>query len=190
MSEITRILSQINAGDETAAKDLFPLVYDELRKLSAQKMAREREGHLLQATGLVHEAYLRLMNVHSPQHWENRHHFFASAAEAMRRILIEDARRNASLKRGGRWQRRTLDDLDHVESPASSDPQELLDLDAALGKLNKVDPEAAELVQLRYFAGLTMEQAAEVLGISERAAYYQWNYARAWLRCEMDANEN
>lgn len=179
MSDVTRILSQIEAGDPQAAEKLLPLVYDELRKLAAAKLAQEKPGQTLQATALVHEAYVRLVDGNGSEKWDNRGHFFAAAAEAMRRILVEHCRRKSAAKRGGELQRITLEDLPAIE-PVN--PEELLALDEALQRLANHDPQAAQLVQLRYFAGLTMEQAAETLGISPRTAYYTWNYARAWLR--------
>ncbi|MCI0357951.1 MAG: ECF-type sigma factor [Planctomycetaceae bacterium] len=222
MSDVTRILSQIDSGDPAAAEQLLPLVYDELRKLAAAKLAHEKPGQTLQATALVHEAYLRLVGsagrqrssevggqrsevegqgsepsqpisdlrpptsdppTPSPQQlgpprWDSRGHFFAAAAEAMRRILVENARRKASLKRGG--QMRHLPLRDEVAEAATS-AEELLALDEALDNLAEADPQAAELVKLRYFAGLSMEDAAACLGISPRNAYYTWSYARSWL---------
>ena len=179
MDEVTHILSAIEQGDPQAAGQLLPVVYDELRKLAAQKLAQEKPGQTLQATALVHEAYLRLVDVEQAQHWNSRGHFFAAAAEAMRRILVDEARRKASLKRGGQLQRRRLEEAELGVDEHSDD---LLALDGALSRLADVDPLAARLVQLRYFAGLTTEQAAEVLGISARTAYYTWSYARSWLR--------
>ena len=182
MSDVTRILSQIEEGDPAAADELLPLVYDELRRLSARRLASESPGQTLQATALVHEAYLRLVDGRPAQHWDSRGHFFAAASEAMRRILIEIARRKSSAKRGGGKARLALE---QVELGVLEDSYELLELDEALTKLAQTDPAAAELVQLRYFGGLTIDQAAEVLGISQRTAYYTWAYARSWLRCEM-----
>jgi RNA polymerase sigma factor (TIGR02999 family) len=183
MSELTRILAAAEKGDRVAAEQLLPLVYDELRKLAAQKMAREKSGQTLQTTALVHEAFLRLVGVESPQKWEGRGHFFAAAALAMRRILVERARARNSLKRGGRRERVTLDDF-AVMSPERSD--ELLALDEALTRLAAVDPQAAELVHLRYFAGQTMSASAELLGLSLRSAHRLWAYAKAWLLRELD----
>lgn len=180
MSDVTRILSAIEQGDPRAAELLLPLVYDELRKLAAQRMVAENPGQTLQATALVHEAYVRLVDVEQPQHWEGRGHFFAAAAEAMRRILIEQARRKATQKRGGRLERLALDR--EVAAPQVEGADDLLALDEALERLAQVDHLAAELVKLRYFAGLTVEQAADVLAMSPRSAYYAWNYARSWLR--------
>jgi len=175
--EISKILMRTQQGDPLAAEELLPLVYDELRRLAAQRLSKEPAGHTLQATALVHEAYLRLVDVEHIQQWNGRGHFFAAAAEAMRRILIESARRRQSQKRGGDWVR---DDLDAV---AASEPDdELLALDEALQKLAATDPLKAKLVELRYFAGLTSDQAAEVLGISPTTADRHWAYARAWLQ--------
>ena len=176
MNEVTRILSAIEAGDLHAAADLLPLVYEELRKLAAVQMAREKPGQTLDATALVHEAYLRLVG---DQHFDNRRHFFAAAAEAMRRILVENARRRMRQKRGGE---RARVDLHAVEPAAPALDEDLLDLDEALSQLAKADPAAAELVKLRYFAGLSIPQAAEALGIGARSADRLWAYARAWLR--------
>jgi RNA polymerase sigma factor (TIGR02999 family) len=178
MSEVTCILSAIEQGDPHAAEQLLPLVYNELRRLAAEKMIQEKPGQTLQATALVHEAYLRLVDVGEAQHWDSRGHFFAAAAEAMRRILIERARRSATLKRGGHAQRLDLDQL----SPASDDrAEQLLALDEALTDLERHDRQAAKLVKLRYFAGLTHQQAADALCIGRRAADRLWALARAWL---------
>jgi RNA polymerase sigma factor (TIGR02999 family) len=178
MSEVTRILSAMEQGDPHAAEQLLPLVYDELRRLAAQKLAQETPGQTLQATALVHEAYLRLVDVEKAQHWNSRGHFFAAAAQAMRRILVENARRKASTKRGGGRARQELDE-DNLVAPQV--PDDLLALDEALAQLAETDPQAAELVQLRYFAGFTVPQAAEALGISPRTADFLWAFARAWL---------
>jgi RNA polymerase sigma factor (TIGR02999 family) len=177
MSDVTRILRQIEQGDPLAAQALLPKVYDELRKLAAQKMAREKPGQTLEATALVHEAYLRLVGTEEPG-WNGRGHFFAAAAEAMRRILIERARRRQAQRRGGGRKRLELDQAE-LAAPERSD--DLLALDEALELLASKDARKAELVKLRYFAGLTMEQAAEVLGIAPATAHRDWNYARAWL---------
>jgi RNA polymerase sigma factor (TIGR02999 family) len=178
MSEVTRILSAIEQGDPAAAEQLLPLVYDELRKLAAQRLAHEKPGQTLQATALVHEAYLRLVDAEQTQRFNSRGHFFAAAAEAMRRILVENARRKARLKRGGSRERLDLADLDiAVEQPCD----DLLALDEALTQLAEKHPEKAELVKLRYFAGLTVSEAAEALGISSSTADRHWTYARAWL---------
>jgi len=182
MSEVTRILSAIDQGDPDAASQLLPLVYDELRKLAAQKLARETPGQTLQPTALVHEAYLRLVGEDEEQHWDSRGHFFAAAAEAMRRILVESARQKASLKRGG--DRNRLDVGDSLL--ATPEPREdLVALDAALTKLAETDKQAAELVQLRYFAGLPIREVAEILGIAPRTADRLWAFARAWLHEEI-----
>jgi RNA polymerase sigma factor (TIGR02999 family) len=178
MSEVTRILSAIDQGDPHAAQQLLPLVYDELRRLAAHKMAQEAPGQTLQATALVHEAYLRLVDVDRAQHWNSRGHFFAAAAEAMRRILVENARHKTSLKRGGPRARQPLDEETLVAPPV---PDEILALDEGLSLLAATDAQAAELVKLRYFAGLTLKEAAEVLGISPRTADFLWAFARAWL---------
>jgi RNA polymerase sigma factor (TIGR02999 family) len=178
MSDVTRILAQLDGGDAAAAEQLLPLVYDELRKLASAKLAQESSGQTLQATALVHEAYLRLVDVEHGKEWDSRGHFFAAASEAMRRILVDTARRKASLKRGGELQRHLLDEA-HLTT--DNDPQNLLALDEALNRLAQADPLAAKLVQLRYFAGLTVEQAASALGVSTRSAYNTWTYARSWL---------
>jgi RNA polymerase sigma factor (TIGR02999 family) len=178
MSEVTRVLSAIEQGDPSAADQLLPLVYDELRRLATQKMAQETPGQTLQATALVHEAYLRLVDVESAQHWNSRGHFFAAAAEAMRRILVDNARHKQSKKRGGDRVRLDLDQLDAATSERLDD---VLDIDAALTELANADAQAAELVKLRYFAGLSIPQAAAALGISPRNADFLWAYARAWL---------
>jgi RNA polymerase sigma factor (TIGR02999 family) len=183
MSDVTRILSAIEQGDPQAAEQLLPLVYDELRKLATAKLAQETPGQTLQPTALVHEAYLRLVDVEKAQAWNSRGHFFAAAAEAMRRILVESARRKKRLKRGGDRARQSLDDLDPAAPEACDD---LLALDEALSQLGDSDPKAAELVKLRYFAGLTVAQAAEALGVSPRTADFLWAYARAWLLQKID----
>src|SRR6266568_3025087 len=178
MSKVTRILSAIEQGDPHAAEELLPLVYDELRKLAAERLAQEKPGQTLQATALVHEAYLRLVDAERAQHWNSRGHFFAAATEAMRRILVDNARRKQSQKRGGG---RARLDLDQVAAATSERLDDVLDIDAALVELAKADPQAAELVKLRYFAGLSIPQAAAVLGVSPRSADFLWAYARAWL---------
>ena len=185
MSEVTRILSALEQGDSHAAEELLPLVYAELRKLAAEKMTNERPGQTLQATALVHEAYLRLVDVKQAQHWNSRGHFFAAAAEAMRRILIENARAKAREKRGGDWQRVNFEELDVTTSVT---PDQLVALDDALVRLAGVDHLAGELVKLRYFAGLALDQAAAALGVSTATAYRHWSYARAWLRSELLTN--
>jgi RNA polymerase sigma factor (TIGR02999 family) len=184
MSDVTRILNAIERGDAWATDELLPLVYEELRLLAAQKLSHEAPGQTLQATALVHEAYLRLVGNES-RSWENRGHFFAAAAEAMRRILVDHARRRKSLKRGGCRQRVDLDGAD-LECTDAAAADRLLALDEALARLSKEDPVKADLVKLRYFTGLTMEQASEMLGISPTTAKRYWSYARAWLLREMD----
>jgi RNA polymerase sigma factor (TIGR02999 family) len=178
MSDVTRILSAIEQGDSSAAEQLLPLVYDELRRLAAQKLAHEKPGQTLQATALVHEAYLRLVDVQKDQHWNSRGHFFAAAAEAMRRILVERARRKKSRKHGGDWQRVDLDSADVV---CLLQPDELLSLHDALDRFAETDAAAAELVKVRCFAGLSVEEAADALGLSRTTAYRHWTFARAWL---------
>jgi RNA polymerase sigma factor (TIGR02999 family) len=175
MLEITQLLDAAAAGDRQAAADLLPLVYDELRKLAAARMASEQPGHTLDATALVHEAYLRLIG---DQHFNGRGHFFAAAAEAMRRVLVNHARDRTCLKRGGG---RTRVDLDHLTGPAAATDDDLLELDAALDRLANEFPDAAELVKLRFFAGMTLAEAAGALSIPRRTADRQWAFARAWL---------
>jgi RNA polymerase sigma factor (TIGR02999 family) len=182
VNDVTRILSAVEQGDPQAAGQLLPLVYDELRRLASQRLARERPGQTLQPTALVHEAYLRLVDVPTQQHWKGRGHFFAAAAEAMRRILVENARRKGRIKRGQGRTRIPFQDLE-VAAPEAAD--DLLELDEALTQLAAQDPQAAELVKLRYFAGLTVKQAAEVLGVAPRTADFWWAYAKAWLLQEM-----
>lgn len=177
MHDVTRILLAIEKNDAQAINELLPAVYQELRQLAAQQLSRERPGHTLQATALVHEAYLRLLDVEAPS-WKSRTHFFAACAEAMRRILIENARRKRRFKRGGNRQRMDLDEAQVAAAPLSDD---VLAIDEALTKLAEIDKDKAELVKLRYFAGLTLEQAADVLGISGTTAKRHWSYARAWL---------
>jgi RNA polymerase sigma factor (TIGR02999 family) len=179
MNEVTSILSAINQGDPRAVERLWPLVYDELRKLAARKLAREGAGQTLQATALVHEAYLRLVGPEQDPSWENRGHFFAAAAEAMRRILIDRARDRKRLKRGGSRRRQDLDLEAILEDEAP--PDDLIDLDEAIARLAAVDAQAAALVKLRLFAGLTVEHAALALGISRRTAERDWTFARTWL---------
>jgi RNA polymerase sigma factor (TIGR02999 family) len=186
MSEVTRILSAIEQGDPHAAKQLLPLVYDELRKLAAQKLAQEKPGQTIQATALVHEAYLRLVGRADEQKWDNRGHFFAAAAEAMRRILVENARRKKTQKHGGKLVRCALDELPLVAPDLGED---LLALDEALEKFAKEDPVKARLVNLRHFAGLTVDQAAEALNISPATADRYWAYARAWLHAEITGGQ-
>jgi RNA polymerase sigma factor (TIGR02999 family) len=178
MTDVTQILSKIESGDPSAAEQLLPLVYDELRRLAAQRMAHEKPGQTLQSTALVHEAYLRLVDTEKTQHWDSRRHFFAAAAEAMRRILIEAARRKQRSKHGGDVIRLDFDELE-IASPES--PDFLLVLDEALVRLATANPQAAELVKFRYFAGFTNAEAASLLGVSPRKANQIWAYARAWL---------
>jgi RNA polymerase sigma factor (TIGR02999 family) len=182
MSDVTHILSAIEQGDPQAAEQLLPLVYDELRKLAAARLAWEKPGQTLQATALVHEAYVRLVDVDKVQHWDSRGHFFAAAAEAMRRILIERARAKQCQKRGGDLQRLDIDD---IALATKVTPDQLLAVDEALSKLALDDPKGAQLVKLRYFAGLTVDEAGKLLGISTTTAYRHWNYARAWLHAEL-----
>ncbi len=182
MSDITQILSQIESGDPSVAEQLLPIVYNELRKLAAAKLAQEKPGQTLQATALVHEAYLRLVDVEKGQQWDSRGHFFAAAAEAMRRILVEVARHKQSPKHGG--------DLDRKELHAGTialpvPPDELLAVHEALVSLEATNPQAADLVKLRYFAGFTIPETAERMGISPRKANHVWTYARAWLATEI-----
>jgi RNA polymerase sigma factor (TIGR02999 family) len=182
MSDVTHLLNAIGQGDPHAASQLLPLIYDELRRLAAHKLAQEKAGQTLQPTALVHEAYLRLVGKGDEPHWDGRGHFFAAAAEAMRRILVENARHKRSLKRGGDRVRREFEEA----MPAAPEPvEDLLALDEALDKLAKKDPQKAELVKLRYFAGMTIEEAATVLRISAATAKRHWAYTRAWLYQEI-----
>jgi RNA polymerase sigma factor (TIGR02999 family) len=183
MSDVTQILSAIEQGDPHAAEQLLPLVYEELRHLAAHKMAQEKPDQTLEATALVHEAYLRLVDVDRAQHWNSRRHFFAAAAEAMRRILVERARARGSLKRGGHRERLSVED---VAITARERPEQLLALDEALTRLAAVEPQAAELVHLRYFAGQTMSDSSELLGLSLRSTHRLWAYAKAWLLQELE----
>jgi RNA polymerase sigma factor (TIGR02999 family) len=185
MPDVTPILSAIEQGDPSAAEQLLPLVYDELRQLAAARLAQEKPGQTLQATALVHAAYLRLVDTQKAQHWNSRGHFFAAAAEAMRRILIENARRKQADKRGGR---RTRVSLDRVDAVAVAPPDELLALDEALERLGHHDAVAGQLVKLRYYAGLSLEQAAEALGVSSATAYRHWTFGRAWLHGQLLAD--
>ena len=178
MADVTQILSAIEAGDPRAAAELLPLVYDELRKLAAARLSHENPGQTLQATALVHEAYIRLVGGGQPQGWDGRRHFFAAAAEAMRRILVESARRKGRVKRGGGAARVDLDDL---VTRAAPPPEDILAVDEAIDRLSAAAPQAARLVKLRFFAGLTGDQAAAALGVSPRTADALWAYARAWL---------
>ncbi|MGA2255994.1 MAG: sigma-70 family RNA polymerase sigma factor [Thermoguttaceae bacterium] len=187
MHEVTRILSAIDQGDPQAAEQLLPLVYDELRKLAAEKLIHEKPGQTLQATALVHEAYVRLVGVDEAPHWDDRRHFFAAAAEAMRRILVERARLKKRTRHGGGCQRVPLDEAE----PAYYDnAEELLAIHEALDKLAAEDPEAAQLVQLRYFAGMSVEQAAEMMDLPRSTAYTHWAYAKASLRMLLDVNSD
>jgi RNA polymerase sigma factor (TIGR02999 family) len=181
MTDVTQILNQIEDGDPSAADQLLPLVYDELRTLASQKLANEKPGQTLQATALVHEAYLRLVGKDQDQHWDNRRHFFAAAAEAMRRILVDNARRKKAAKHGGQFKREELHD--QIEVPGQS--IDLIALDEALNELTVQHARKAELVKLRYFAGMTICQAAEVLQIAESTADADWAYAKSWLRLKM-----
>jgi RNA polymerase sigma factor (TIGR02999 family) len=182
MSEVTRILSAVEQGDPSAAEQLLPLVYRELRRLAAAQLAQEMPGHTLQPTALVHEAYLRLVDTEREQHWNSRRHFFAAAAEAMRRILVESARRKRSLKQGGLLRRRHAA-LEQIVQRSSND--DVLAIDDALGKLAQENAPVARLVELRYFGGLGMEECAAVLGVNVRTAQRYWAYARAWLHDEV-----
>jgi RNA polymerase sigma factor (TIGR02999 family) len=185
MSELSDILAAVEKGDRFAAEQLLPLVYDELRKLAVQKMAQEKSGQTLQATALVHEAWLRLVGVESPQKWDGRGHFFAAAAEAMRRILVEQARRKKQVKRGGEWRRADAGELNLVTAGefnlVSDVEDEVLSVHEALDNLAAVDAQAAQVVKLHFFAGMTLEDVASVLEISARTAYRDWAFARAWL---------
>jgi RNA polymerase sigma factor (TIGR02999 family) len=182
MTDLTVILQRVEKGDAAAANELLPLIYEELRKLAAVKMSREQPGQTLQATALVHEAYLRLIG-QAEQQWQNSRHFFSAAAEAMRRILVERARQKARQKYGGEWQRV---DLDEINVATESNDETLLFVSDALEKLAVKDPVCAELIKLRFFAGIPNHQAAEMLGLSERTAKRNWAYARAWLAKEIE----
>ncbi len=182
MSDVTQILSAIEEGDPSAAEQLLPLIYDELRKLATQKMAQEAPGQTLQATGLVHEAYLRLVGPENGDGWDNRGHFFAAAAEAMRRILIENARRKRLVKHGGEGRRVELNEaILAIKAPS----EDVVALDEALVRLGEEDPVKARLVELRFFAGLSLNEAGKVLGISRATTSRYWAYAKAWLKCEL-----
>jgi RNA polymerase sigma factor (TIGR02999 family) len=183
MSDVTQILMAIGYGDPNASAELLPVVYDELRRLARARMAGEHAGHTLQPTALVHEAYLRLVDVDQPQRWENRGHFFAAAAEAMRRILVENARRKGRVKHGGDFDRVELDEIDLATTTTDD---RLLAIDEALQRLAQEEPQAAELVKLRFFAGFSITEAGELLGLPRTAAYELWAYARAWLQCEIE----
>ncbi len=182
MSDVTQILSQIESGDPSAAEQLLPLVYDELRKLAAAKLAQEKPGQTLQATALVHEAFLRLVDSDKARQWNSRGHFFIAAAESMRRILVESARRKRQIRRGGDRQRVPIE---AVQIAADAPSEDLIALDESLSRLEDHDPMAASLIQLRYFAGMTMRQAAEALGMSLRTAERNWTYARSWLHRDL-----
>jgi RNA polymerase sigma factor (TIGR02999 family) len=187
MTDVTRILSQIESGDSSAAEKLLPLVYDELRKLAAAKMAQEKPDQTLQATALVHEAYIRLVDVDKVRHWESRGHFFAAAAEAIRRILVENARKKGRIRHGGG---RDRVDLEDVASLAAEPTDGLLALDEALAKFAILEPAKAEFTKLRYFAGFSIDEAADLLGISRTTAKRYWTYARAWLLAELYDSES
>jgi RNA polymerase sigma factor (TIGR02999 family) len=182
MPDVTRILSQIEQGDLQAAEKLLPLVYDELRKLAAVKLVQEKPGQTLQATALVHEAYVRLVDVEKAQHWNSRGHFFGAAAEAMRRILVDQSRRKDGPKAGGNYRRV---ELSHLQPEMQGPDLDILALNEALSRLESSDPRAAELIKLRFFVGLTIQQAAKMLGISISTAKAEWTYAKNWLRLEM-----
>jgi RNA polymerase sigma factor (TIGR02999 family) len=182
MPEVTQILSRIEAGDPSATEQLLPLVYDELRRLAAQRLVHEKPGQTLQATALVHEAYLRLVHVEASPCWDSRGHFFAAAAEAMRRILVDNARRKLRPKHGGEWKRV---DINSIAEAAVSTDEELVALDEALSKLAAEDGESAQIVKLKYFAGLTIAQIAELLGTTARTVDRRWAYARSWLHQEL-----
>ena len=182
MADVTQILSQIEQGDPSAAEQLLPLVYDELRKLATAKLISEKPGQTLQATALVHDVYIRLVDLENAQHWNSRGHFFSAAAEAMRRILVENARRKGRLKRGGDLARHDVGDIE-IAAPASS--FDVLALDEALGNLEASNPEAALVVKLRYFSGLSIQQTAAVLSVSARKVDQLWAYAKAWLLAEL-----
>jgi RNA polymerase sigma factor (TIGR02999 family) len=187
VGDVTSILLGIEQGDPQAAEQLLPLVYEELRKLATQKMAQEKPGQTLQATALVHEAYLRLVDNEKAQQWNSRGHFFAAAAEAMRRILVENARRKQQEKFGGGL---TRVDLDHAAPVANASPEQLLALEDALSVLDQDDLMAAQVFKLHYFAGISMEQAAEVLGVSRATAYRHWTFARAWLQSQLPVDRD
>jgi RNA polymerase sigma factor (TIGR02999 family) len=187
MSDVSQILDAISEGDPGAAAELLPLVYTELRRLAAAQLAHEAPGQTLQPTALVHEAYLRLVGTAGEQGWNSRGHFFGAAAQAMRRILVESARRKQRIKHGGELQRL---DLEEFDVPVTPPPEELLALDEALARLAAEDAEAARIVDLHFFAGLTIDEAAEALGVSRATAYRQWAYARAWLRCQLGGEGN
>jgi RNA polymerase sigma factor (TIGR02999 family) len=188
MPDVTQILSRIVAGDPSATDELLPLVYEELRRLAAQRLAQEIPGQTLQATALVHEAYLRLVDSEKTQRWDGRGHFFAAAAEAMRRILVDNARRKQTRRHGGGWVR-DVAPLDELQVTSLRDPLEILAIHEALERLTSKSPRTAELVKLRYFLGCTLAEAAPILGIAESTAEEEWTYARAWMRREWLQNE-
>ncbi len=187
MGDVTQILSDIESGDQGAADRLLPLIYDELRRLAAAKMAGESPDHTLQPTALVHDAYVRLVDVEKAQRWDSRGHFFAAAAEAMRRILVECARRKNAVRNGGELQRHDLIDAEFV---AEVDLKQVLELDDALKRLEKENPRASQIVKLRFFAGLSVDDTADLLGISPSTSRRTWIFARAWLRSEMEDNSS
>jgi RNA polymerase sigma factor (TIGR02999 family) len=193
MSDLTEILSAVERGDRQASEQLLPLVYDELRRLAARKLAGEKPGQTLQPTALVHEAYLRLIGGDGNAHWDGRGHFYAAAAEAMRRILVDAARRKHRVKHGGDRHRADLNDCDVPGGPTAEEivasDEEFVALDEALTRLAEDDPDAARVVQLHFFAGLPIEQVAEMVGVSRATAYRQWSFARAWLRSVMDESD-
>jgi RNA polymerase sigma factor (TIGR02999 family) len=187
MTDVTRILDRIEAGDVSASEQLLPLVYEELRRLAAAHLARENPGQTLQATALVHEAYLRLVDVDRVRHWDSRGHFFSAAAESMRRILVDQARRKKSRRGGGGRPRRNIDEVDIAAPEPSVD---VLAIDEVLQRFQQIDHQKAELVKLRYFAGLTVPQAARALGISTATADRYWAYARAWLHAQLGKDDS
>ena len=187
MSDVSQILGKVESGDPHAAEELLPLVYEELRKLADARIAQEKPGQTLQATALVHEAYIRLVDVDKFQHWNSRGHFFAAAAEAMRRILVESARKKKRLKRGGA---RVRADLLEQDLTVDTDAEEILSVNDALERLHQEDPLAANVLRMKYYGGLSVEAAADALGMSRATAYRHWTYARAWVRTELfDASE-
>lgn len=186
MINVTQILSKVESGDSRAASDLLPLIYDELRQLAAARMAGERSDHTLQATALVHEAYVRLVDPDDLQGWDSRGHFFSAAAKAMQRILVDHARRKAAAKRGGQAARLKMTEL--IEDSANVTPEQVLELDDTLEKLDQEDPIVAELVRLRLYAGLSVTEAAKVVGVSRTTAYEYWDFALAWYSVEISAS--
>lgn len=187
MTDVTRILSEIEQGDPSAAEELLPLVYNELRKLAAAKLANEKPGQTLQATALVHDAYIRLVDAEKAKHWNSRGHFFGAAAEAMRRILVENARRKGRVRHGHEQKRVELPD---VASSAGPQPETILAVDEAVSRLGEDDPAAADIVKLHFFAGFTLDETAEALGISRATVYRQWSYARAMLRLALSGDRS